>query len=372
MTEPAAHGHNREQEMMIRAWQRALRRLNATPETERVKDVWDMAVFGHPGVLPFTSLAQEPLREAMKIWVYDDLPRRRNKNAVHHARAVISAMTLLSESLRTQREDRGTVPAAWARGDIVAFSNRMGYLTATGELSAVRRLTFTRFVRRVLLRFRTLGLTGPGQALEGMPVDFAIWPEDMPDEPEDTEASRGLPDEVMRQLCAHLDELEAMSNTETRVATELMIDTGRRPDEINTLPLNCLEQDPDGSPVLVYDNHKAYRLGRRLPVAAETAATIRRQQRRIRERFPATDPTRLKLLPRVRINPEGTKPLTDISSAHRTWVDVLPDFLVPVIAVEGDTRVTQLEPFDKKRIFPYAYRHCYAQRHADAGVASTC
>ncbi|WP_234329657.1 site-specific integrase [Streptomyces viridochromogenes] len=25
-------------------------------------------------------------------------------------------------------------------------------------------------------------------------------------------------------------------------------------------------------------------------------------------------------------------------------------------------------PFDKTRIFPYAYRHCYAQRHADAGV----
>ncbi|WP_336054322.1 hypothetical protein [Streptomyces sp. CA2R101] len=328
-----------------------------------------MAVFGHTGDLPFTSLLQEPLREAMKIWVYDDLPRRRNKNAVHHARAVISAMAMLSESLRAQRTDRGAVPAAWARGDIVAFANRMGYLTANGKLSAARRLAFTRFVRRVLLRFRALGLTGPGQVLEGMPVDFAIWPEDMPDEPEDTEAGRDLPDEVMRQLCAHLDELEAMSNTETRVATELLIDTGRRPDEINTLPLNCLEHDPDGSPVLVYDNHKAYRLGRRLPVAAETAATIHRQQRRVRERFPTTDPDRLKLLPRARVNPEGTKPLTDISSAHRAWVDALPDFLVPVIAVEGDRHVTQLEPFDKKRIFPYAFRHCYAQRHADAGVA---
>jgi hypothetical protein len=39
----------------------------------------------------------------------------------------------------------------------------------------------------------------------------------------------------MGELCAYLDELEAQSNTEVRVATELLIDTGRRPDEINTL-----------------------------------------------------------------------------------------------------------------------------------------
>ncbi|AZP23008.1 hypothetical protein EJC51_47275 [Streptomyces aquilus] len=190
----------------------------------------------------------------------------------------------------------------------------------------------------------------------------------MPDEPEDTEAGRDLPDEVLRELCAHLDELEAQSSTEVRVATELLIDTGRRPDEINTLPFNCLEQDPDGSDVLVYDNHKAYRLGRRLPIGAETAAVIRRQQQRVRERFPTTAPARLRLLPRPKSNPEGTKPLVDVSGHHRAWVKSLPDILVPVVAADADTRVTRLVPFDKKRIFPYAYRHCYAQRHADAGV----
>ncbi|MEU7205378.1 hypothetical protein [Streptomyces sp. NPDC045470] len=368
VTDPAAHGHRREQATMIRAWQRALRLLNATPETERVKDVWDMAVFGYTGHLPFTPLLQKPLREAMKIWVYDDLPRRRNKNAVHHARAVITAVGMLSESLRTQRPDDGTVPAAWGRSDIVAFTSRMGYLTATGKISPARRLAFTRFVRRVLLRFRTLGLTAPGQILEGMPADFTIWPEDMPDEPEDTEAGRDLPDEVMHALCAHLDELEAMSSIEVRVATELLIDTGRRPDEINTLALDCLQQDPDGSDVLAYDNHKGYRLGRRLPVGKETAATIRRQQQRVRDRFPHTDPARLRLLPRPKTNPEGTKPHTDISHHHRAWVDALPDLLVPVVLTEADTQLSRLVPFDKKLIFPYAYRHCYAQRHADAGI----
>ncbi|WP_331724312.1 tyrosine-type recombinase/integrase (plasmid) [Streptomyces longwoodensis] len=368
VTDPPADGYSREQVTMIRAWQRALRLLNMTPEAERVKDVWDMAVFGLSGRLSFAPVLQEPLREAMKLWVYDDLPRRRNKNAVAHARAVIAAVGMLSESLRVQRPDRGAVAAAWGRSDIVAFTNRMGYFTSNGRISPARRLNFTRFVRRVLLRFRALGLTAPGQLLEGMPADFVISPEDIPDEPEDTEAGRDLPEEVMRELCAHLDELEAMSSIEVRVATELLIDTGRRPDEINTLALNCLEQDADGSDVLVYDNHKAYRLGRRLPIGAATAATIRRQQQRVRDRFPNADQSRLRLLPRPKANPEGTKPLSDISSQHRAWVDSLPDLLVPVSGAHTDTSVTHLVPFGKARIFPYAYRHCYAQRHADAGV----
>jgi hypothetical protein len=33
--------------------------------------------------------------------------------------------------------------------------------------------------------------------------------------------------------------------------------------------------------------------------------------------------------------------------------------------------VTKLLPFPKEKIFPYAYRHTYAQRHADAGVDVT-
>ncbi|MEU2502329.1 hypothetical protein [Streptomyces sp. NRRL F-5527] len=368
VTDAAAHGNHREQVTMVQTWQRALRLLDMTPETERVKDVWDMAVFGYTGRISFAPILQEPLRQAMKVWVYDDLPRRRNKNAVQHMRAVIAAVGMLSESLRVQREDGGTVPAAWSRSDIVAFTNRLGYFTSTGRLSAARRLTFTRFVRRVLARFRSLGLTAAGQLLEGIPADFAIAPEDVPDEPADTEAGRDLPEEVMRELCARLDDLEAMSGMEVRVATELLIDTGRRPDEIYTLAFDCLEQDSDGSDVLVYDNHKAYRLGRRLPIGAETAAVIRRQQQRVRDRFPTAPPTALRLLPRSKANPEGTKPLTDMSSQHRAWVNSLPDLLVPVLVTEGDHRVTRLTPFDKMRIFPYAYRHCYAQRHADAGV----
>ncbi|MFI6935920.1 hypothetical protein [Streptomyces sp. NPDC050287] len=36
---------------------------------------------------------------------------------------------------------------------------------------------------------------------------------------------------------------------------------------------------------------------------------------------------------------------------------------------EGGEPVSCLLPFDKTRTFPYAYRHTYPQRHADASVA---
>ncbi|MFE1904277.1 hypothetical protein ACFW96_11475 [Streptomyces gardneri] len=49
-------------------------------------------------------------------------------------------------------------------------------------------------------------------------------------------------------------------------------------------------------------------------------------------------------------------------------MDSLPEFLVPTV-VTAKGRVTEMLPFDKAKIFPCSYRHTYAQRHADAGVA---
>jgi hypothetical protein len=48
-----------------------------SPETERGKDEWDAAVFGHGGTITFTAIHQRWLREAAKRWAFDDLPRRR-------------------------------------------------------------------------------------------------------------------------------------------------------------------------------------------------------------------------------------------------------------------------------------------------------
>jgi hypothetical protein len=67
----------------------------------------------------------------------------------------------------------------------------------------------------------------------------------------------------------------------------------------------------------------------------------------------------LKLLPTDRRNPDGRRAITGFSLAfaHRTWVDRLPVL-----------RTTDGVEYDKTKIVLYAYRHSYAQRHADAGV----
>lgn len=366
----AALSHVKSTHGVVRTMLMWLDRLGATPESERHKDVWDLKIFtGQTGTLDFTRISQPALREAVKHWAYDDLPRRRGKRPGSAVQPYVTAMNLLSESLRLQREDGGNYPPDLHRRDIVAFCNRLAFLTETGKITAHTRSKAVRNVALVLTRIRTLGLTHPGQPMAGLPTDFRLQREDTPDEPEDTEAGKDLPDSVMRQLCDHLNELEQLISREVRVGTELLMDTGRRPEEIRDLPLDCVGQDPDGSLVLVYDNHKSYRKGRRLPIGKATAGVITTQQQRVREMFPGTPVGELKLLPSMRANPHGTKAIHSIGEGHRTWVDALPDFLVPTTVQENGQTVTRMLPFDKSRIFPYAYRHSYAQRHADAGVA---
>ncbi|MFJ9106270.1 tyrosine-type recombinase/integrase [Streptomyces sp. NPDC102405] len=281
----------------------------------------------------------------------------------------INCIVRLSESLRLNRPDKGIDPRPLGRDDIVAFLNRMRYLVQQGEVAAARHVTDVRHLRRMLLRMRSLGLTQPDQPLHGLPEQFMLRPEDIPDDPEDTAAGRDLPPEVMRQLCDHLDALGA-GGLQARTAVELLMDTGRRANEICKLPLDCLERDGDGEPVLVYDNRKALRNGRRLPIAKATATLIIEQQQRVRARFPDTTAKDLALLPTPVANPHGTKPLTAswLGVRHRAWVVSLPDFLVPTVVEVAGERVTKMLPFDKAKIFPYAYRHTYAQRHADAGI----
>jgi len=144
-----------------------------------------------------------------------------------------------------------------------------------------------------------------------------------------------------------------------RTAVVLAIDTGRRPEEICNLAFDCLARDDDGLPVLVYDNYKANRAARRLPISEQTATVITTQQNAVRSRYPHTAVGELKLLPTDRRDPDGRRAITAYSAsfAHRVWVTKMP----VLFTVDGTE-------YDKSRIVLYAYRHTYAQRHADAGV----
>jgi len=236
----------------------------------------------------------------------------------------------------------------------------MAFLPAGGQLSSYSRVKTCQDAGRVLAEIRSLGLTRGGGPAAGLPDDFTLTAGDVPAKADPGEPGRDVPAAVMRQICGHLPELEeSVSSRETRIAVELLMDTGRRPAEICALEWDCLARDADGMPVLVYDNSKAHRLRRRLPVSEHTAALITEQKLAVRERFPATPPGRLKLLPSRRLNPIGSRPITEdnLIGRHRIWVDSMG----PLLRADGTEH-------NKSLVTPYSYRHSYAQRHADAGV----
>jgi integrase len=115
----------------------------------------------------------------------------------------------------------------------------------------------------------------------------------------------------------------------------------------------------DRAPVLVYDNAKAHRMRRRLPISEHTAVLITEQKTAVRQRFPGTPPARLALLPSRRLNPAGSRPITEdnLIGRHRIWLNTM-----------GPLRRADGTEYDKNLITPYSYRHSYAQRHADTSV----
>jgi integrase len=358
--------------------QTAVKRAFSSPELERRKDKWDMAIFGHRGTLDFTEITQPWLRQAAKDWASEDVPKRRGDGVTSTVQTLVRSLGMLSASLRLQRDDQGMDPTILGRADLVAFLNRLAHLQSLegeskisaderrkGEISPYQRRRIIRQAAMLLRDCRALGLTRPGRPLAGLPDDFAFRPGDAPKEPADPEQGKALPEVVLRQLVAALPQLETSYGREISVAVQLLMDTGRRPDEICKLPWDCVEQDPDGKYALVYTDFKNNRIGVRLAIADATARLIIEQQQAVRDRFPNTAVGQLVLLPRAYRNPHGIRALTDkhLARLHRQWIKALPVLWSGERTEDG----TEIE-FDKARVSPKAYRHTYAQRHADNGT----
>jgi len=341
--------------------QQAVLGAGTSPEEEQRKDMWNMAVFGHGRrrVMDFTGISQPWLREALKRWVAEELPTRRGDHATAILQDHIRRVEELSTSLRLHRGDHGNEAPRLGRADILTFLNRLQHRQSTGQISLWRRSRTCRQVAMILRECRALGLARPGQPMAGLPEDFAVRRDDIPQLAQDDEPGRALPVLVLNQLIAALPALERDAGPSIRVAVELLMDTGRRPTEICKLGWDCLDQDSDGKYALVYTDFKNNRAGRRLPITDATAKLITDQQQRVRSRFPDTPIAELVLFPRTTRNRAGTRPIGDhmVAAKHRGWVDVLP----PLRLEDG-------REFDKTAVFLYAYRHSFAQRHADAGT----
>jgi integrase len=345
---------------LLRSLTAELHALLSSPEKEQAKDIWQLRVLGLPGKLDFTGISQRWLREAVKRWAAEDLPLRRGHQPAESARDTIRAAAALSRSLHLSRDDGGHEPAALGREDIRTFTTRLAHLQHIGEMTADSRLRLARRIFRLLNDVHTLGMTGPGEVAAGLPATFVVRRSDLPKDPDRQRRPRSLPGAALKVIAASLDVLEERCGISERRITELLIDTGRRPDEICTLAWDCLERDPSGNPVLIYTDAKNNRPGRRLPISEATAAVIVAQKDWVRQRYPQAPVAQLVLFPGDKANTDGTKPIRAdaYGNAHRIFADAIAHLL-------ADADGQQVDP---ALVVPYAYRHSYAQRHADAGV----
>ncbi|ATL32764.1 tyrosine-type recombinase/integrase [Streptomyces formicae] len=189
---------------------------------------------------------------------------------------------------------------------------------------------------------------------------------------EEDEAGKAIPEYVIRQLDEQLASIGRdraygplrPEDTHWLMKTAYMVcrDTGRRPREFCGLALECLRYE-DGQYTLIWDNFKGKRLKRSLPIEKSTAeAILAWQRRRLQLVFPQhTDSYLFPAIGQVAKTPHLSS--HEFGQVLRAWVDGLER----IDSDAPDEDGTPL-PFDRSKVFAYAFRSSYAQRHADAGT----
>ena len=109
-------GMRREKHTVLAALARHAGLATADPETETAKDVWELAVFGLPGRLSFTAICQPWLRETVKRWAADELPRHRGAGAGRWCAPWSAAWRTCHAACGAAGPTTATGPPRWAAG----------------------------------------------------------------------------------------------------------------------------------------------------------------------------------------------------------------------------------------------------------------
>ena len=349
-------------------------------ETERHRDVWDLRLFGAPGAprrLDFTPISQRWLREGAKGWAAATVGRVGEQTLRHR----IGSITVFSAVLAAG-PGGGQNPAALGRADVERFLNRIhtpAFRPSERPFGTRARIATVEECALMLREARDLGL------LPTVGATFSFRRGDARRKMIAEGPGRALPARVVDQLDSQLELLAATPGARgaARIATlgalgeragqvavlayQLLKGTGRRVGEIASLHMDCLAVDGYGKDVLIYDNHKAARMSRRLPLAdSQLVTAIRAQQAWVAGRFAGTARDQLWLLPRPHKNVDGTHHLSahQILAWTRAWVSSIPELDAGPLDEHG-----RPVPFDRSAIHPHALRHTYAQTLADQGVA---
>jgi integrase len=316
----------------------------------------------NPSSLDFGEIEQGWLRELVMHWARTANPISKELRE-HHWACVIA-----SRALRL-RPGGGDDPSQLQFSDATAVVD--AFRISRGRTGTVYARTTQ--IRRANQFFDLLDFGRREGVLDGLSSRFARHRQHHTikrvDENEE-EVGRAIPELVVRQLDQHVHllgngfpygELPAGAvNAMLAAAYVVLRDTGRRPAEVAGLDLDCLEFD-DGEYQLVWHNTKGRRLRRRLPVHQQTVGAVKDwQEVRAGLDLPAASADHLFPAITNRYRHLGSEYL---SRAIRSWVDS-----IPVLSSEELGRDGTPLPFDRTKIFPYAFRHTFCQRYADAGV----
>ncbi|MFE0147854.1 tyrosine-type recombinase/integrase [Nonomuraea sp. NPDC059007] len=341
------------------------------------KLVWDMKAVHNPagrrpgqgregfraGKVDFTVIKQPWLRNALLEWARSTQP------SSTRLRKHVSACVLTSTVLGRQ-PGGGTDPGQVRFAEmalVVEGFRRMTRRDGALHTSKIRSDALS-MLHNVLDFGRRSGLLNDLHSAFGRHKSLRIVREEVNED----ELGKAIPESVIRQLDARLhmfavnfpyrgyapQDVADMFQTVYRV----LRDTGRRPWEVVSLERDCLEFEGDDV-LLIWNNYKGKRLKRRLPITRDTAETIQRWAAR---RAALLTPNRSEryLFPSIsNVSKYPHMPSSYLAKAMRQWVQSFER-----IDSEGTGPDGLPVPFDRKQVFPYVFRHSYAQRHADAGV----
>lgn len=349
-------------------------RVSGRVHTDR--QVWDLVTLGlardpashggsrrRKGALDFTPITVSWLNDITRRWAAAEITRIPTYIVVETIRAATAA----SDGLARRPgggEDLTLLEVADMDAVVDAFRvlrRRDGKDLLTVQ---TRRILFTRFID--LLDYGRA--TGP---LRDMSAAFIRQHHhtiaDIESRREER-ARQALPEPVIRLLDDNLDAF-ASGRLHSSLTGEqvkqmfrcvyiLLRDTGRRPGEVCQLRADCLVEGPE--PELIWDNVKGKRMGRRLPISQQTATAIRDWQHVRAGVFIAEASVDYLFPARSSSSPRPYLRTQSVGDALRIWAGWIND---NVVLPTGQTR-----PLDGVSIYAYAFRHSYAQRHADAGV----
>ncbi|MFF1946375.1 tyrosine-type recombinase/integrase [Rhodococcus qingshengii] len=357
----------------VRHLRRGHDRMNGLGPKDRL--VWDLVEIGlspDPTViggarkrkgLDFGQISQPWLRDLALGWA-------REQATARGIPETLRVSVIASQALDT-RHDRGIDMTALGDRDIAAIIDAINRTVTVADGTPVQakyKRQLANFLFALIEWGRHFGNLTDLPVLFRMPHHSATPFENVVDE----ESGKAIPSAIQRQLDDNIDSIgrtsafgkltQEQAHQMFRTAYIVLRDTGRRPLEVVTLTTSCLTRDHSGS-VLTWNNHKSKRFGRRLPILESTAEVIQRWMD-IRSTLTTADRSADYLFPGKAVKSREPHLRTHwLSSAIRQWVNGFDRLDTHDLGDDGE-----LIPFDRKLVYPYAFRHSYAQRHADNGT----